>query len=219
MSAWVALGWLWLLLTLVNLVTGLFMAAACVAAGVRPTVVRFHVGPGLLSFRVAGVRWSFGPLSFGTGITFTPEGQPEDEAHNPYLRLRLGRRLVVIASAALGMLLVAGVCLGPGRALRDFGAGFEQVLNVPLAPERVRAFFALLQSEGFWTAMGVLATKLAVFNLLPLPPMPGFLLLREGLNGLRGKKPSDASSLLIWGLLPTLALTVSWIWGVYQGLS
>jgi hypothetical protein len=62
MSAWVALGWLWLLLTLISLVTGLFMAGACVVAGVRPVVVRFHVGPGLLSFRVAGVRWSLGPL-------------------------------------------------------------------------------------------------------------------------------------------------------------
>jgi membrane-associated protease RseP (regulator of RpoE activity) len=132
--------------------------------------------------------------------------------------LPFARRLLVVPSAAVGMLLVAGICLGPERALRDFGAGFEQALNVPLAPGRVRAFFALLQAEGFWMAMGVLATKLAVFNLLPLPPMSGFLLLSEGINRLRGKKPSEASSLFLWGLLPTLALTASWIWGVYEGL-
>jgi hypothetical protein len=119
----------------------------------------------------------------------------------------LARRLLVAPSAAVGMLLVAVICLGPERALRDFGAGFEQVLNVPLAPERVRAFFALLQAEGFWMAMGVLATKLAIFNLLPLPPMPGFLLLSEVVSRLRGKEPSEASSLMLWGLLPTLAVS------------
>lgn len=207
-----------MLLALLNLVMGLFMAVACGAAGARPTVVRFHVGPAQLSFRLAGIRWSFGLLSTGTSISFTPEGQPEDEALSPYVKLPRARRLLVIPSGVLGMLLVAGGCLGPERALLAFGSGFEQALNVPLAPERVRAFFALLQAEGFWTAMGVLASKLAVFNLLPIPPMAGYMLLREGVSALRGRKSLEAPALMVVGLLAMLVLTVSWVWGLYQGL-
>jgi membrane-associated protease RseP (regulator of RpoE activity) len=218
MNAWAAIAWLWLLFAALSLLSGLGMVALCWALGARPRVVRFHIGPTLLSFRLLGVRWCLGPLPLGTGVAFTQEGEPEDPADpNPYLQLSFPRRLLVISGSVLGLLLIAGVCLSPGQALASVLSGFGQLVNVFQAPERVHAFLAL-RPEGFRLSLGVLAAKMAALNLLPIPPLAGYVLLREAVRKLRSRPPEDSSALPIWGFVLLLVLWGAWGWGVYKGL-
>lgn len=172
MSPWVALAWLWLLLTAINLVSGMMMALVSWGVGAHPEEVRFHQGPSLWAFRFRGVRWSFGPMSFGASVSFERSDSRElEDEDNPFPRLSFPRRLIVSAVGCYGMLPLALVCLLPSRGLAEIASGFEQVVNVFSARQRVVAFFTLLRMEGFWTALGVLSAKLAALNLLPLPPL------------------------------------------------
>jgi hypothetical protein len=217
MSAWAAIAWLWLLVTSISLTCGLGMVGLCWALGAPPRAARFHVGPSLIAFRLFGVLWSFGPLTFGTSLAFTPEGVPEDSPENPYLRLSFPRRLLALSSSVLGMLLIAGLCLGPQRALAEVLSGFGQVVNVLRAGARVHAFLALWP-EGFRLSLGVLAAKLAALNLLPLPPLAGYMLLREVARRLRKRPEAHATSTPVWSFVLLLVLWGGWGWGLYQGL-
>ncbi|WNG60476.1 hypothetical protein F0U59_41565 [Archangium gephyra] len=187
MEPWMALAWLWLMATVISLVSGVVMALVCWSVGASLSELRFHVGPPLLSFRIRGVKWSFGFLNFGASVTFEPLGIRRDGTdNNSFLQLPLFLRLIVHTSTIAGMLLLAVACLSPARGLAAFTSGFEQVVNVLLAQQRVVAFFALLRTEGFWPALGVLSAKLAALNLLPLPPLTGYMMLREFWRGSSG---------------------------------
>ena len=217
MSAWAAIAWLWLHLTAISLLSGVGMVGLMWMLGAPPTVAKLHMGPGLFSFRLFGVRWSFGPLTFGTSLAFTPEDEPEGLRPNPYLSLSFPRRLVAVSSSVLLMLLIAVVCLSPLRALESWLSGFGQMVNVFRASERVEAFLAL-RPLGFRATLGVLAAKLAALNMLPIPPLSGYLLLREVVGRLRKQAPSEMGSMPIWGFVLTLALWVGWGWGVFHGM-
>jgi peptidase M50-like protein len=218
MAPWMALAWLWLLATVISLVSGVTMALVCWGVGASLSEVRFHVGPPLLSFRIRGVKWSFGFLNLGASVTFEPLGIRRDGSdNNSFLQLPLILRLIVHTSTVAGMLLLAVACLSPARGLAEFTSGFEQVLNVLLARERVVAFFALLRTEGFVPALGMLSAKLAALNLLPLPPLTGYLMLRELWRGIfTPRTRSDAVP--AWGTLLVLMLLLGWGYGLYEGL-
>jgi peptidase M50-like protein len=220
MSPWAALAWLWLLSTVINLVSGLVMAFVSWGVGARPVDVRFHQGPSLWAFRFQGIRWSFGPLTIGSSVSFNPSDsrETEDAEENAFTRLSLPRRLIVSAVGCYGMLLLALVCLPLSRGLTELSSGFEQVVNVFSARQRVVAFFTLLGTEGFWTALGVLSAKLAALNLLPLPPLPGFMPLREVWVSL-GKSRKWGERFTSWSVTMMLLLWGGWAFGLYGGLS
>ncbi len=212
-----AIAWLWLHATSITLLTGLGMAALCWALGARPTVVRFHVGPTLFAFKLFGARWSLGPLTMGTSLSFNADDEPEGSVPPAWQRLAFPQRLVLISSSVLILLLFACICLGPARALGSMLSGFEQVVNVLRAPERVEAFLSL-RPLGVRTTLGVFAAKLAAFNLLPLPPLAGFVLLREVVRTLRKQPPAETTSLPIWGFVLLLVLWGGWAWGGIKGV-
>lgn len=221
MSPWMALAWLWLLMAVITLSSGLVMAFVTWGVGARPEEIRFHLGPSVFAFRALGIRWSFSPLAFGTSMSFTPPGSSETpgmDVDNAFTRLSLPRRLIAVASTFLGMILLALVCLPPSRGLAEMASGFEQSVNIVLAPERVIAFFALLGTEGFWPALGVLSAKLAALNLLPLPPLSGFMLLREVWVSLTRSR-TQSNRLSSWSVTVMLMLYAGWAFGLYEGLS
>lgn len=218
MEPWMALAWLWLMATVISLVSGVVMALVCWGVGASLSELRFHVGPPLLSFRIRGVKWSFGFLNFGASVTFEPLGIRRDGTdNNSFLQLPLILRLIVHTSTIAGMLLLAVACLSPARGLAAFTSGFEQVVNVLLAQQRVVAFFALLRTEGFWPALGVLSAKLAALNLLPLPPLTGYMMLREFWRGLFRSRTGN-EGVPAWGMVLVLLLFLGWGHGLYAGL-
>lgn len=218
MSPWAALAWLWLLSTVINLVSGLVMALVPWGVGARPTEVRFHQGPSLWAFRIQGIRWSFGLMPFGASVSFKSSGSDETEGkENAFTRLSPPRRLIVSAVGCYGMILLALVCLPPSRGVAEIASGFEQIVNVFSARQRVLAFFSLLETEGFWTALGVLSAKLAALNLLPIPPMPGYMLPRELWLSLSRSRTRSAG-LPGWSITVVLLLMGAWVVGICSGL-
>lgn len=218
MSSWVALAWLWLLLTVITLVSGLVMALVSWGVGAHPVEIRFHQGPSLWAFRFRGIRWSFGPLTFGTSASFKrSDSRGLDDEENPFPGLSFPRRLILSAVGCYGAILLALVFLLPSRGLAEIGSGFEQVVNVFSARQRVVAFFTLLQAEGFWTALGVLSAKAAALNLLPFPAMSGFNLLRE-VWGSMGEPRKPSERFMSWSFTVMILLWGGWAFGLFLGL-
>lgn len=218
MSPWIALAWLWLLFTVISFVSGMVMALVSRGVGASLAEVRFHVGPPLLTLRLLGIKWSFGLLNFGASVTFEALGLRRDGTDdNSFLRLSLPLRLIAHTGTLLGMFLPALVCLSPERALAELSSGFEQVVNVLLARDRVVAFFALLRTAGFGTALGVLSAKLTALNLLPVPSLTGYLILRELWQGV-SKPQIRTGALPLWGVTLVLMLLLGWGYGLYEGL-
>lgn len=219
MAPWMTtLAWLWLLATVISLVSGVTMALVSWGVGASLSEVRFHLGPPLFFLRIRGVKWSFGFLNIGASVTYEALGIRRDGSdNNSFLQLPLPLRLIAHTGTVAGMLLLAVVCLSPARGLAAFTSGFEQVVNVFLARERVGAFLALLRTEGFLPALGVLSAKLAAFNLLPIPPLTGYLMLRELWQGIF--KPQIRSDAVpAWGVLLVLLLLLGWGYGLYEGV-
>jgi membrane-associated protease RseP (regulator of RpoE activity) len=222
MSPWMALAWLLLLVNLLTLVMTVFMVSASRAMGAPPDEVRIGMGPRLLSRRFLGAQWIIRAIPNGVSLLHKPLGAEESEVEdNALTRLSPPRRMLVTASASTGLLLLALVCLPPARALEAFTSGFEHMVNLVRAPERVAAFFTLLETEGFRSALGVLAVKFAAYNLLPIPLFSGFALLRDlwlWLSRRQRVSPRVTGGSNIFGLVVALVLSAGWAHGLYRGL-
>jgi hypothetical protein len=91
------------------------------------------------------------------------------------------KRVVIAASGCAALVMLAASCLGPWASVRSLGRGFVQITRfAPLTPtwvpggkELAGRFVSLLRQGPFLVLLGVLATKLAAFNLLPFPRSMG----------------------------------------------
>lgn len=221
MSPWMALAWLWLMVNLLVLCMAVSMVSASWAVGLPPLEVRIGMGPKLLSRRFLGTQWIIRALPNGLSLLHEPLEAAESGEETAWSRLSPPRRMLVSISSSVGMLVLALMCLPPERVLGAFTSGFEHMVNIVQAPERVVAFFTLLETEGFRSAIGVLAVKCAAYNLLPIPLFGGFALLSETWLWMRGRqrlsqRVTDRTSL--FGFVVALALAAGWAHGLYRGL-
>ena len=167
------------------------MALAGWLLGATVEEVSWFYGPPYIRFRIGRVNCRFGVFPFGGYARFkgdqdVPKSREEimfaaDIEPPGFNDLHPMRRVAILASGCLTLILLAASCLGAWPAVRSLARGFVQC--IPFAPwtpawvpggrELAGRFVSLFQTGPYRIALGVLAAKLAAINLLPVPPLNG----------------------------------------------
>jgi membrane-associated protease RseP (regulator of RpoE activity) len=180
-----------------------------------PMVVLVHIGATALVARVLGskvyeITFGFGPILYRRAMQRTfltlrtvPLGgsvglEPPDgigsvagsPGGRPFADLGGLARAVVYSAGSVATLALAMVLLGGSVAGTSFGRGFGQFIGGAIAPSdqgvrNLRVFGNVLASASFPACAGVIAAKMAAFNLIPLPSLNGFHILCALLLGQR----------------------------------
>lgn len=156
--------------------------------------VSFGFGPLLKHRAIQGTVLALRAIPLGGSVRMEPDEDvaPPEQEPTGIAFSDLGRlaRVLVYAAGCLATFGLAVLVLGMSEASASFGRGFGQFLGGALAPlgqgvRNLRSSIDLLQSASFATSLGVVASKVAAFNLLPLPSLNGFHVLCSLLLGSR----------------------------------
>jgi membrane-associated protease RseP (regulator of RpoE activity) len=184
----------------------------------------------VLRFRCCGVSYRFGLLPLGGSVKFNTGDEKPQKTKSDWVDLAADkeppgfndlhplRRILVSASGCAALFLLAAVCLGPLAAARSLGRGFLQVIPyapwaspwVPSGRELASRFASLLAQGPFSLVLGVLAAKWAAFNLLPVPPLNGGMILLTLAGWRNGLSDRVVTTLTGVGLCTALLLCGYW---------
>jgi len=154
--------------------------------------VGFGFGPVLKRCAIKGTVLALRAIPLGGFVRMEAdeEAAPPQREPNGIPFSDLGRlaRALVYAAGCLATFGVAVLLLGMSEAAASFGRGFGQFLGGAIAPlsqgvENLRSSSDLLRSASFPVSLGVIASKVAAFNLIPLPSLNGFHILSALLLG------------------------------------
>lgn len=191
-----------------------FVIALCGAAlGVKVREVSIGLGP--LAFSIG--RLSFRALPFGGAVRFKDSREEEIDAsdmRDAFDGRSVFIQIVIGLSGCIALLAIAGVTL-QAEGIRAFIDGFAQIVVGALSPMgKAQALLAQAQQKlaglPFLAVLGLVAAKLAAFNLMPLPAANGGFVIATIGRGLGVAKywPAQLTPVL---LLAYLALAVSWL--------
>lgn len=117
------------------------------------------------------------------------------------------------AMALVAMLLLAG------PALAEVVAGFRQIIAGAFAPgstaqNYIQATHTLWTQHGFVALLGLLAAKIAAFNLLPLATLSGGQAILALAGADRGRQPQWLLGVMNISIALLLALMCSWAYAL-----
>ena len=163
-----------------------------------PTLIRFKLGTGL------PIKIGFLPIGGGS-ISFDTED---------FWGRSLLTRLAVRLSGPVFIFITSAICLGFGVAFPEFINGFGQILNGALSPLQygphlIEKYFVVVEDSPVIAGYGVLAAKIAAYNLLPIPGLNGGQVIMETIPWLHPSK--RGISLIVIGMLINLAIVLSWV--------
>lgn len=185
----------------------------------------------VIRFRIGGVRYQIGLIPFGGYARFKGDDIPSKkkdgeeilfaaDAEPPgFNDLHPLKRIAAFASGCTVLVVLGMACLGPWPAIRSLGRGFDQYVPflpwtpawVPGGRELARRCVALIKHESFLVVLGLLATKIAAANLLPIPTLNGGQILIT-LIGWKARIPEKIGSAVSYvGLGIAMFLFLYWI--------
>ena len=110
-------------------------------------------------------------------VSFYGAEQDTEEA-NAFAHLPPFKRVFIILCGPIGVLILSCLLVGTHAAGVQFAPGFMQVVRGALEPRSygqhaIASVAHLSTSVGFGDLLGKLATKIAAYNLFPLPQLAG----------------------------------------------
>jgi hypothetical protein len=179
--------------------------------GARPRVVRLFVGPAILRFEVRGIRFELGVFPTGGFVNFNAGEVDAFAQLHPLSR-------AAVAAAGNFVLIAIGFALG--AALGSFVRGFEQCVIGAIQPgergaQMLRSLFSMIAQDPVYAA-GVLAMKVAAFNLLPLPSLNGFQILWAVAALIPSRRDAQMPAAFAFvGVVLLLAIFIGWTIALY----
>lgn len=179
-------------------------ALFCLVYRLRIKEVTLFYGKKLISFRLGTFVVAIGSIPTGGYVQM----EPEDFEQHPLIN-----RIVVLLSGPLAVLLSSIAFLSIHLVGIEFIKGFQQIVKGALSPKEdgvylIQQYF-IYSGGSIGVAYAYLATKIAAFNLLPIPSLAGGRIVTEMLPWFRDRKRLIRINAL--GMLFLLALTFGWI--------
>jgi hypothetical protein len=227
MTAWTVLGTLGVLLVSCALLVICHIGTYALLGlwwRLRITEIQLFYGPSL-KIQLPFARLQIGCIPLGGCVQFAKRNEGDIQTDstlgdrlNFQQDLPRWRQTLLTVSGPITVLIVAMVLLGPSEAALSFGRGFGQLVEGCLSPrakatEWLRSYFGLWQTHQFTLATGILAAKMAMLNLLPLPPMAG----GQAVMSLFAPRVFPLS-LLYWSLLVVYVIMGIWSYAMIVAL-
>ncbi|HEY0683455.1 MAG TPA: site-2 protease family protein [Steroidobacter sp.] len=201
----------WILLVVAHVSA---MALAGVALGVDLREVSYGFGKELFSrgkLKIKAVPLG-GYAKFGD--TRETEADPPADPATAFNHKPVAIQAIIVLAGCAVLVLLAALVLA-GASVSEVVEGFRQIVVGALGPkstaqEYIHALYALSTTHGFPALLAVLATKVAAFNLLPLPVLNGGQALLAFVPTDRNVYPDWQIPLMNIGIVLMLALAGSW---------
>lgn len=197
--------------------------------GARVLEVGLFFAPRLFTFHLGEVPVRVGLIPIGSNVRFWDvDSKPEERPaagrdlslqDSLFEDLSLVRRLTILLSGWIVVVLLAALILGPAEALRELGEGFRETflfLWSPAFAQQALASFDALAQVSPLEAGALWAVKITSFNLLPFPLFVGGFILKEVFSSLLRRPfrwPDGLMNLSFFLLLAMLSLAVRALWG------
>ena len=197
----------WALLLLAASTAGTILVSQIV--GARIYTIGLFMGPTVMRFRIGHTRLHVGSLPLGNYVRYAPseddflEGvDPEAlaesirTAEEDFGRLHPLSRASICLGGWVVLVLLAFALIGPQAAITEVGSGFVQLLQGTISPlgkaqELFMGFFSAYESRSIGIVVGIIATKIVAFNMLPLPPLAGGEAIRILVGWVQGARSKD----------------------------
>jgi membrane-associated protease RseP (regulator of RpoE activity) len=205
-----------------SLVHTIAHALAGKALGAEVEEISLFGGPTIARIRLGGTLWVVNLVpGLGTHVKFRVKGS--DELSKGFNDLHPLHRILVIATGSLALVAVALACLGPMGGTRSIWHGFREVVRGGLAPvvtgaPLVRSLLQLIRVSPSSTSLGIVAAKMAAFNLLPLLPLDGGQILWNLAQWRARFSDRIAIGVTYVGLLAILILSCGWLYAIARVL-
>lgn len=142
---------------------------ACLLSGIKIESVQIFFGKPFFNFQTRVLNLEFGYLPTGGSVKYDVED---------YNSRKLITRLFIVITGPFFVLLSAAIILTLPISLTEFSKGFEQIIIGFLSPIEVgvnliNSFMEYEKNNLFINSFAILSTKIAAFNLLPIPSLNG----------------------------------------------
>jgi hypothetical protein len=142
---------------------------ACRLVGLTIDKVQIFYGKPIYIFWSKKRKYEFGYIPTGGGVTYDIE---------EFSKLGIISRLFIETSGPILILLSSILILSVLPATHQFTKGFQQIIvgsfsSVNVGVKLIDKCIIMLNSYSYFYCYAVLSTKLAAFNLLPIPPLNG----------------------------------------------
>ena len=192
--------------------SGLFLAGRL--AGATISEVGIFTGPEIMKIEVYGLPFRLNLFPLGSYIKFDADQSPArgkrlDEI-NPLIRA------LIAASGCIALLALAAISLGPRATLHQTVTGFSQIVSGGLSPiangtRLLQRLWQFAATEPLLATVGLVASKEAAFNLLPLPVFNGGDIILNLVTLVKPISSSLRDKLNIVGLLLMIVIWISWL--------
>jgi membrane-associated protease RseP (regulator of RpoE activity) len=192
----------------------LSMALAGSAVGGKIKQVDLFLGPRLATVRLKGAAVNIRLIPIAGSVQFA----------DTFQNIHPLSRVFAECSGCLALLILSAICLGLSGALDKFFHGFSQIMQGALAPHAegrglLLSFAAFLRTGSLVSCLGVVASKLAALNMLPMPPLNGGAIVLNLISWARPLSLKTRELIMQTGFVLTMVILVLWTIALYYLLS
>ena len=184
--------------------------AASLLFGVQFEEINIFFGPRVKTINVGNVVLNIGAIPWGGNVKFCDEIQS----------LHSVKRLFMLISGPSLLVMMAMVAFGVPEGFQKVLNGFYQLFYGAFSPRTYGSQYLLSLCEfvrvnTLSASLGLIASKVAAFNLLPFPTLTGGMIVMTILNRIRPMSMLATERIQIFGLLILLILLVGWMLALY----
>jgi membrane-associated protease RseP (regulator of RpoE activity) len=162
-----------LIIILVIIISTLFHMlgnlVACYIFRIKVESVHLFFGKPIFQFQLKSLKFKFGYIPTGGNIKYNFED---------FLTRNLITRLLIVISGPFFILLSTIIILNVNISVIELIKGFEQIIlgfisPINLGTKFIHSFNEFYSKNTLLLSYAILSTKIAAFNLLPIPPLSG----------------------------------------------
>jgi membrane-associated protease RseP (regulator of RpoE activity) len=181
------------------------MAFAGWFVGAQVQEVSLFFGPRLLRYNFRGTWFNIHYIPMGGSVKLDDNFQ----------RIHPLKRIFTASAGCIGLFLLAAGVFGFSGAYTKIVSGFTQITNGALSPRSVApdllvALYSFLKANSVLACVGLVASKFAAANLLPIPMLNGGDIMLSIIGIIKPVPDKAREYILQLGLIILLALYFCW---------
>lgn len=167
-------------ISLATIIHTIGIAAAGWLVGAPLEEINIFFGPRIKKINLGNAILDIRAIPLGGNVKFSDEFQN----FHPI------KRIFIACCGSLALVIVAMIAFGVSEGFQKFTNGFYQVLSGAFAPrtqgsQYLLSLYEFVRANSFWASLGLIASKMAAFNLLPLPVLNGGAIVLSLLDWVR----------------------------------
>ena len=184
--------------------------AASLLFGVQLEEINIFFGPRIKTINVGNVVLNIGVIPYGGNVQFGDEIQS----------LHPVKRIFMLICGPSLLVIMAMMAFGVPDGFQKVLNGFYQLFYGAFSPrtygsQYLLSLYEFVRINTLSASLGLIASKVAAFNLLPFPTLTGGMIVMTILNRIRPMSMLVSERIQLFGLLILLILLISWMLALY----